>query len=452
MTVDHDGKIRMDCSSPYAMAGLVGLKDRFDVAFGNDPDADRHGIVTPSAGLMNPNHYLAVAIRYLLAHRPRWPATRGGRQDAGQQRHDRPRRRRARPPAAARCRSASSGSSPGCSTARSASAARRAPARASCAATARVWTTDKDGLIMDLLAAEITAAHRQGSRRALPRARRREFGAPCYTRIDAPATPEQKARLAEALARGGQGDRRWPASRSPRKLTRAPGQRRADRRPEGRRPRTAGSPRGRRAPRTSTRSTPRASATSATSTRSSPRRRQIVNDALAATAGIGDDTMKATAELHDLGQSLWLDNITRDLLDERHARALHRRALGHRAHLEPDDLRPRDQEQHRLRRRDPRRARAGQDRRGAVLRAGARGPDARRRPVPADPRAHRRRRRLGVARGVAAARLRHREHDRRGQGAASRARRGRTCSSRSRARRKGCRRSRRRSSPACRST
>ena len=70
MTVDHDGKIRMDCSSPYAMAGLVGLKDQFRVAFANDPDSDRHGIVTPSAGLMNPNHYLAVAIRYLLTHRP----------------------------------------------------------------------------------------------------------------------------------------------------------------------------------------------------------------------------------------------------------------------------------------------------------------------------------------------------------------------------------------------
>src|SRR6185436_7537884 len=74
MTVDHDGKIRMDCSSPYAMARLVALKDRFDVAFGNDPDSDRHGIVTPTAGLMNPNHYLAVAIQYLLTHRPNWPA------------------------------------------------------------------------------------------------------------------------------------------------------------------------------------------------------------------------------------------------------------------------------------------------------------------------------------------------------------------------------------------
>ncbi len=74
MTVDHDGKIRMDCSSPYAMARLVGLKDKYRVAFGNDPDSDRHGIVTPSAGLMNPNHYLAVAIRYLLTHRDRWQA------------------------------------------------------------------------------------------------------------------------------------------------------------------------------------------------------------------------------------------------------------------------------------------------------------------------------------------------------------------------------------------
>src|SRR5262245_47979737 len=72
MTVDHDGKIRMDCSSPYAMARLVGLKDKFRVAFANDPDSDRHGIVTASAGLLNPNHYLAVAIRYLLTHRPRW--------------------------------------------------------------------------------------------------------------------------------------------------------------------------------------------------------------------------------------------------------------------------------------------------------------------------------------------------------------------------------------------
>ena len=96
--------------------------------------------------------------------------------------------------------------------------------------------------------------------------------------------------------------------------------------------------------------------------------------------------MNATAQLHDLGQSLWLDNITRDLLDERHARALHRRAVGHRAHLEPDDLRSRDQEQRRLRRGHSQQAARGQVGRGAVLRAGARGPHAGRRPVPAGPR------------------------------------------------------------------
>src|SRR5690606_13631076 len=74
MTLDHDGKIRMDCSSPYAMAGLISLKDQYDIAFGNDPDVDRHGIVTPTAGLMNPNHYLAVAIWYLFQSRDRWKA------------------------------------------------------------------------------------------------------------------------------------------------------------------------------------------------------------------------------------------------------------------------------------------------------------------------------------------------------------------------------------------
>ena len=98
MTVDHDGAIRMDCSSPYAMARLVGLKDRYRVAFANDPDADRHGIVTPGAGLMNPNHYLAVAIDYLLTHRPRLAGRGRGRQDPGQQQHDRPGRAEAGPP------------------------------------------------------------------------------------------------------------------------------------------------------------------------------------------------------------------------------------------------------------------------------------------------------------------------------------------------------------------
>ena len=193
MTVDHDGVIRMDCSSPYAMARLVSLKDKYRVAFANDPDADRHGIVTPSVGLMNPNHYLAVAIRYLLTHRPKWPAgvavgktlvsssmidkvvndqgrsllevpvgfkwfvsglidgscCFGGEESAGASflRHD--------------------GTS---------------------------WSTDKDGPIMDLLAAEITA--RTGKD---PGEHYRDltarFGSPRYARIDAKATPEQKSKL-----------------------------------------------------------------------------------------------------------------------------------------------------------------------------------------------------------------------------------------------------------------
>ena len=194
MAVDHDGRIRMDPSSSYAMAGLVGLKDQYRLAFANDPDADRHGIVTPSAGLMNPNHYLAVAIRYLLTHRPHWPAQAlvgktlvsstmidrvvhqldrqlcevpvgfkwfvsglfdgsfcfGGEESAGASflRHD-----------------------------------------------GTVWTTDKDGPIMNLLAAEMTArtdkdpGEHYGELTA-------QFGTPYYTRLDAPVTLDQKARLA----------------------------------------------------------------------------------------------------------------------------------------------------------------------------------------------------------------------------------------------------------------
>ncbi len=193
MTVDHDGKVRMDCSSPYAMAGLVGLKDKFDIAFANDTDSDRHGIVTCSTGLMNPNHYLAVAIRYLLGHRPGWPGTAavgktlvssalidkvvaslgrklsevpvgfkwfvdglfdgsccfGGEESAGASflRHD-----------------------------------------------GTVWTTDKDGLIMDLLAAEITGRTGKDPGEHY-RELTAEFGTPYYTRIDAAATPRQKSRL-----------------------------------------------------------------------------------------------------------------------------------------------------------------------------------------------------------------------------------------------------------------
>ncbi len=193
MTVDYDGKIRMDCSSPYAMAGLVKLKDRFDIAFGNDPDSDRHGIVTRSSGLMNPNHYLAVAIRYLLTHRPQWPASASvGKtlvssslidrvvQDLG--------RKLSEVPVGFKwfVTGLLDGSCCfGGEESAGASFLRR---------DGTVWTTDKDGLILGLLAAEITA--RTGKD---PGAHYRElaetYGTPYYVRIDAPATPDQKKRL-----------------------------------------------------------------------------------------------------------------------------------------------------------------------------------------------------------------------------------------------------------------
>jgi phosphoglucomutase len=180
MTLDHDGKIRMDCSSPDAMASLIANRDRYQIATGNDADSDRHGIVTPDAGLLNPNHYLAVAIDYLYTHRPSWPEGIavgktavsssifkwfvdgliggtigfGGEESAG------------------------------------ASFLRR---------DGSVWTTDKDGIILALLAAEILAVTG-----ATPSQRYQEltakYGAPTYARIDAPADREQKARLAKLSA------------------------------------------------------------------------------------------------------------------------------------------------------------------------------------------------------------------------------------------------------------
>jgi phosphoglucomutase len=194
MTVDHDGRIRMDCSSPYAMAGLVGLKDRYAVAFANDPDADRHGIVTPSSGLMNPNHYLAVAIRYLLTHRPQWPATAAiGKTLVSSGMIDRVvaalGRRLTEVPVGFKW------FTPGLLDGSFCFGGEESAGATFLRRDGSTWTTDKDGPVMNLLAAEITA--RTGRDPGLHYAElAAEFGAPCYTRIDAPATPVQKAKLA----------------------------------------------------------------------------------------------------------------------------------------------------------------------------------------------------------------------------------------------------------------
>ena len=193
MTVDGDGKIRMDCSSPYAMARLVQLKDQFRLAFGNDPDSDRHGIVTPSAGLMNPNHYLAVAIRYLLTHRPRWGAQSAvGKTLVSSSMIDRVvaqlGRRLAEVPVGFKYFAPRLFDGSYCFGGEESAGASFLRHNGT------VWTTDKDGIIMDLLAAEITARTGKDPGEHFEELVA-EFGTPYYTRIDAPATADQKARL-----------------------------------------------------------------------------------------------------------------------------------------------------------------------------------------------------------------------------------------------------------------
>lgn len=193
MTLDHDGKIRMDPSSPYAMARLIKWKDRYRVAFANDPDADRHGIVTASTGLMNPNHYLSVAIFYLLTHRPEWPAAAAvGKTLVTSGMIDRIVRKLGRrlfeTPVGFKWFVSGLFDSSVCfggEESAGASFLRR---------DGTVWTTDKDGLILNLLAAEITARTGEDPGEHY-RELAAEFGAPFYTRIDAPATPERKAKL-----------------------------------------------------------------------------------------------------------------------------------------------------------------------------------------------------------------------------------------------------------------
>ena len=193
MAVDRDGKIRMDCSSPYAMAGLIGLKDKFDIAFGNDPDYDRHGIVTRSTGLMNPNHYLAVAVWYLFQNRPDWPKGAAiGKTLVSSSMIDRVSvqmgRRLCEMPVGFKwfvggLIDGSYGF--GGEESAGASFLRR---------NGTVWTTDKDGIIMDLLAAEITATTQRDPGEHYKELQN-QFGDPVYERIDAPASREQKAVL-----------------------------------------------------------------------------------------------------------------------------------------------------------------------------------------------------------------------------------------------------------------
>ncbi|MBW2703128.1 MAG: alpha-D-glucose phosphate-specific phosphoglucomutase [Deltaproteobacteria bacterium] len=220
MCVDKDGKIRMDCSSPSAMAGLIALKDDYDVAFGNDPDYDRHGIVTRSAGLLNPNHYLAVAIWYLFQHRAAWnPQAAVGKTLVSSSMIDRVARDLGRPlyevPVGFKwfvegllCGKVAFGGeeSAGASFLRQ---------------DGTVWTTDKDGILLDLLAAEITARLGKDPGQIYEELIAR-FGAPVYERIDTPATPEQKAAL-KKLSAAAITDEELAGDPIVAKLTEAPG-------------------------------------------------------------------------------------------------------------------------------------------------------------------------------------------------------------------------------------
>ena len=193
MTLDKDGKIRMDCSSPAAMARLIGLKDRYDVAFGNDPDADRHGIVTPSAGLLNPNHYLAVAVWYLFQNRPGWrPDAAVGKTLVSSAMIDRVACSGSAP--CPRCRSASSGSWTDCLDGSYGFGGEESAGASFLRRDGTAWTTDKDGLIMGLLAAEITARTGKDPGEHYT-ALEAQFGSPVYERMDAPATPAQQTIL-----------------------------------------------------------------------------------------------------------------------------------------------------------------------------------------------------------------------------------------------------------------
>ncbi|MFT6266806.1 MAG: phosphoglucomutase, partial [Oleiphilaceae bacterium] len=198
MPVDKDGKIRMDCSSSYAMAQLIELKDKFDIAFGNDPDYDRHGIVTSSAGLLNPNHYLAVAIEYLFTHRPAWNKSVGiGKTLVSSGMIDR----------VALSIGGQLNEVPvgfkwfveGLSTGSLGFGGEESAGASFLRLDGKTWTTDKDGFIMDLLAAEICAVTGKdpGEHYSILESK---FGSPIYERLDAPATKQQKEKLKQLSA------------------------------------------------------------------------------------------------------------------------------------------------------------------------------------------------------------------------------------------------------------
>src|SRR5271165_1506464 len=220
MPVDHDGRIRMDCSSPYAMARLVGLKDQYQVAFANDPDSDRHGIVTPSASLMNPNHYLAVAIQYLLTHRDDWPGhVVVGKTLVSSSMIDRVVNKLGRQlwevPVGFKW------FAPGLFDGSCCFGGEESAGASFLRMDGTVWTTDKDGPIMDLLAAEITARTGKDPGEHFDELAA-EFGMPYYTRIDAAATPQQKAKL-EKLSPEAVKESDLAGEAITAKLTRAPG-------------------------------------------------------------------------------------------------------------------------------------------------------------------------------------------------------------------------------------
>jgi phosphoglucomutase len=193
MPLDWDGKIRMDCSSPYAMARLIALKDRFDVAFGNDTDADRHGIVTRSAGLMNPNHYLAAAIFYLSSHRPGWrPEAAIGKTVVSSSLIDRVAGKVAR--ALVEVPVGFKWFVPGLLDGSLGFGGEESAGASFLRRDGTAWATDKDGIIMDLLAVELMARTGRDPA-ALYEDLTRELGAPVYERTDAPATARQKAVL-----------------------------------------------------------------------------------------------------------------------------------------------------------------------------------------------------------------------------------------------------------------